>query len=82
MAQIIANSAYFPIFLHKPTLSERLLFHFGDCFGDDVRKVRILQLMHFGGYSMRVITGLDGTCSLEDDVAVVKKLIDIMYGDA
>lgn len=42
----------------------------------------IFQRMDFGCHRMGVVTGLYGALCLEDDVAIVEELVDIMYGNA
>lgn len=52
------------------------------CLLDYSWVICIFQRMDFGGHGMGIVTGLHGTLGLENDVAIVEELVDIMYGDA
>ena len=38
--------------------------------------------MHFGGHRMGIVTGLHRALCLEDDISIVEKFVDKVYGDA
>lgn len=52
------------------------------CLLDYSWVICIFQCVDFGSHGMGVVTGLHGTLGLENDVAIVEELVDIMYGDA
>ena len=52
------------------------------CFSYYVWEVGILEGMNLGGYVVGTVRRQDRTLGLEDDVAIVEKLVDVVYGNA
>ncbi len=69
---------YFAIMQIMMLFSASFLFHCQNSLLNYAWEVCILQCMHLRSHSMRIIAGLNRTGSLEDNVAVVEELVDVM----